>query len=124
MKTPAFSTDASMGFYRELTTQVNTMFSNQSRYAGIHFWIKALLYACGFATCYYMLLASTDILPLVLVYIGMGLFVLLLVFNVAHDAAHQTISRHTWVNRLCYNLTFPLLGNHPYVWKHFHLASH
>jgi linoleoyl-CoA desaturase len=49
---------------------------------------------------------------------------ILLAFNAAHDAAHNTFSKHARVNNFIYLLTFNLQGVSGYLWKIRHRASH
>jgi linoleoyl-CoA desaturase len=57
-------------------------------------------------------------------YVSIGLTILLLVFNVAHDAAHHAIFRNKKWNDHLFTLTFNLLGNNSYIWKKYHIESH
>jgi linoleoyl-CoA desaturase len=53
----------------------------------------------------------------------MGPLAILIGINVAHDAAHASISRFPIVNR-CFLFLFDLLGANSYMWKNRHVFSH
>ncbi len=53
-----------------------------------------------------------------------GLFVLLLVTNIAHDAAHDALSGYKKFDRFVHTVTFSLLGANAYLWRLRHVKSH
>ncbi len=48
----------------------------------------------------------------------------LLIYNVAHDAVHNTFSKHRWVNNMLFTLSFGLIGDNGNLWKLRHIQSH
>ncbi len=128
MKTYTFSPDYGQRFYASLQHAVRTSFRKRgcNGLADRRFFLKALFYYSGFAGSYLLLLSpySENLSVLFGAFLLCGLFTLGLVFNVAHDAAHQTLFRRASWNRIAYLCSFPLLGNNPYIWRTYHLRSH
>src|ERR1019366_9214519 len=48
----------------------------------------------------------------------------MLIYNVAHDAVHNTFSKHRWLNNWLFTLTFGLIGDNGNFWKLRHVQSH
>lgn len=126
MKPVQFKGQRYMDFYRELSQQVNGILNREKsgHYANGYFWTKLIFYYSGFLLTWFFFLKTDHIALYFLFYLINGLFVLGIIFNVAHDAAHHTIFRNRKWNDVLYYLSFPLLGNNPYVWKKFHIQSH
>lgn len=128
MKTISFGRDQTEIFYKTLQQRVNGYLQTQAndRGANAFFWFKLVFYYAGFVLTYLGIFTTPVASPALLCfwYILCGFFVLGIVFNVAHDAAHGTVFKTKKYNRWLYNLSFPLLGNHPYVWRTYHLKSH
>jgi linoleoyl-CoA desaturase len=95
-----------------------------SPYADARFWSKAALLFAGFAGLYVVLLAG-ELGPAAFVatMIGWGLVSALLAFNVPHDALHDAVSPHRWVNRAL-GYTFNLVGMNAYTWRLKHNVAH
>lgn len=53
-----------------------------------------------------------------------GLFVLLLVANIAHDASHDALSGNKTFDRFVHMVVFSLLGSNAYLWRMRHVKSH
>jgi len=128
MKVISFTSDHTAAFYKTLQQRVNAYLQTQpnNRNANAFFWFKLVFYYTGFMLSYFSILNTPVSSPgfLFLWYTVCGFFVLGIVFNVAHDAAHETVFKTKKYNRWLYNLSFPLLGNHPYIWRTYHLQSH
>jgi linoleoyl-CoA desaturase len=60
----------------------------------------------------------------VLAYILFGWVLLLLGFNLGHDAAHNCLPANKKINKLVFEALFALLGANPYLWKIRHIYSH
>ncbi|MFO0850597.1 MAG: acyl-CoA desaturase [Gemmataceae bacterium] len=94
-------------------------------YADRLFWTKAALFGGLAVGCYALILSSPfpawTLLPLAA---GYGAAVILLGINVAHDAAHRTVSRRWWVNDLIQFGCFTLVGVNAYLWRLRHTRSH
>lgn len=127
MKKLQFIRDNGTGFYHTLQKRVSATLAakGQTRYANKLMLFKIALYFALFLLLYGVLIFAGGRLWLFYTaYIGMGISILMLVFNVAHDAAHHAIFRNKKWNDTLYALTFNLLGNNSYVWKKFHIESH
>jgi len=48
----------------------------------------------------------------------------MLIYNLAHDAVHNTFSKHRWVNNWLFTLCFGLIGDNGNLWKLRHVQSH
>ena len=57
-------------------------------------------------------------------YVAIGTSGILLAFNSAHDACHQTFSKKKWINDLIFYFTFNMQGTSARLWRIRHLASH
>lgn len=129
MKAINFSKDDSDAFYKILHQRVFHHLKQVSggTKANLYFWFKFVFYYTGFAFSYCMIVSSPQnggTTQLIAGYVLSGLFVLGIIFNVAHDAAHNTLFTNQKLNRFFYAMSFPLLGNHPFVWRTYHLNSH
>ncbi|HYG51542.1 MAG TPA: fatty acid desaturase [Flavobacteriales bacterium] len=128
MKAINFGKDDADVFYKTLHQRVFTYLKNtrNGTRANLYFWFKCAFYYTGFAVSYAMILSpqNNSTGQLMIAYLLTGLFVLGIIFNVAHDAAHNTLFHNAKLNRFFYAISFPLLGNHPFVWRTYHLKSH
>jgi linoleoyl-CoA desaturase len=112
-------------FYEVLTKRVNDFFttSNKSKFANSFFYVKAFLLISMYLLCYFVLLFSEKSILAQLGMIFMGPLAILIGINIAHDAAHETISSKKWVNKL-FLFLFDLLGANSYMWQKRHVYSH
>lgn len=94
------------------------------RYASPLFFTKSLFFLFLYAAAYYCLLfLSFNLLMLLLVAVVLGICHVLIPVNIAHDAIHQTLSRHRWLNRLgSYGLE--ITGANSYMYGNKHLEAH
>lgn len=114
-------------FFQELHTEVNQYLQQQLNgpYANYLNVVKGVLYLSLFWGSYATILGSG--LPdwaILIGYAAMGIFGLFIAFNISHDAAHGTLSRQPWLNKLTYYLTFNPLGTDAYLWGIRHNQSH
>ena len=115
------------GFYRVLKQRVNTYFeeSRRSRYADWRLWVKCTLFASLSVASYAAILtANCGPWQTLLLANLFGLSTLLLAINVAHDAAHDSLTRWPIVNRIIQTVIFMLLGADAYLWRLRHVKSH
>jgi linoleoyl-CoA desaturase len=114
-------------FYRTVRRRVRAHFdaTGKSRFADASIALKAMVYG-GLALAFYALLLAGEFGPWVsqLLAIGYGISALLLSIAAAHDAAHDALSRHRWVNRLVQLVCFTLIGADAYLWRLRHVKSH
>jgi linoleoyl-CoA desaturase len=115
------------GFYRELKRRVNAHFAatGTDRFADRRVWVKAAIYST-LAVAAYALIMTNRFGPWELLILAnvFGIAVLMLGINVAHDAAHDALTRHRWVNRVVQTVIFTLLGANAYLWRLRHVKSH
>jgi linoleoyl-CoA desaturase len=126
MKPVVFNTQKHHDFYKALQLEVKTLMAKESNgnLATKLFWFKVLFYYSGFVLSWLCVFQTRTNAAFLFFYLINGLFVLGIIFNVAHDAAHNTIFKSRKWNSLMYYISFPLLGNNPYVWRRFHVQSH
>lgn len=111
-------------FYNVLSSRVNQLFPvSSSRHANAFFYFKALLLIGAYWLFYYLLITSNNSTVAMIAMVLMGPLAILIGINVAHDAAHGTISQKKWVNKVFLQL-FDLLGANSYMWKKRHVNSH
>ena len=126
MESLRFEKDEGLAFYKTFRERVQQYFQEQniSRKANTQMWFKVGLYF-GLIVATYLIAMLTQNAPIFFTaYIASGIFVVLSVFNIAHDAAHGTISKRKSVNSLLYKISFNLLGNNAYIWRKYHTESH
>jgi linoleoyl-CoA desaturase len=115
------------GFYRLLKQRVNAYFeeSGRSRHADWRAWTKCALFAAIAAGSYCAILL-TDHGPWQTLLLAnlFGLSTLLLAINVAHDAAHDSLTGRPVVNRIIQIVIFMMLGADAYLWRLRHVKSH
>jgi linoleoyl-CoA desaturase len=87
--------------------------------------LKFVFYALIFIASYLCLFILPNQIELIIInYICIGLFGILLAFNCAHDAVHNTFSQSKKLNKIIYYITFNLQGVNSGLWKKRHMASH
>lgn len=115
------------GFAREVRRRVTSHLSasGTTRYADGRLWFKAVLYA-AIAVAAYGAILSNQFSPWQMLLLAnvVGAAVLLLAINVAHDAAHDALTRHRWLNQIIQTVIFTLLGASAYLWRLRHVKSH
>jgi linoleoyl-CoA desaturase len=115
------------GFYRELKRRANAYFADRgtTRFADRRVWWKAASFA-GVVVVSYALILSNQFGPWELLLLAnlFGIGALMLGVNVAHDAAHDALTPHPWVNRIVQTAIFTLLGANAYLWRLRHVKSH
>lgn len=112
-------------FYTELKEKVDAYFiqNNITKYATPFFYFKALLLISLYLGFYFLVLFSKNSNLVFWSMALMGPLAILIGINVAHDAAHNSISSKKWVNKL-FLTCFDLLGANSYMWKRRHVFSH
>jgi linoleoyl-CoA desaturase len=112
-------------FYETLKKRVEEYFvrSNRAKQANGFFFFKAFLLIGAYITFYVVLLTTSHPQLAFWSMVLMGPFAILIGINVAHDAAHNSISSKPWLNKLFLHC-FDLLGANSYMWKRRHVFSH
>lgn len=126
MQKVKFSQPDPSGFYKVVSARVDDYFLTHhiSRKANLLFTLKALFFLLLTAVTYATILsAGSQQHYLPLLFILLGLFNTILVFTVAHDAAHHAISEKKSVNRLL-EYVWDTAGISSYFWKLKHNISH
>lgn len=126
MKKINFTKDKGNEFYKVLHKRVMNALQDESVYANKKMWLKVIFYFTFFLLSYgaLFLTGKENAVMFTLLFLLNGLFMLGIIFNIAHDAAHNTLSKNKKVNRLLYYTGFSLLGNNPFAWKKYHIESH
>ena len=122
-----FSHDRGDEFFQTVREEVSRYleWNDKSRFDDGTILFKGLLFG-SFCAAFYALVL-TNAFPawaLQLYAIGFGVSALLLAINVAHDAAHQALTPHRWLNNLLQTVIFTILGANAYLWQLRHVKSH
>jgi linoleoyl-CoA desaturase len=115
------------GFWRALSAEVEaiTRADGHSPFATPGLWAKAAFYLVIVAASYAWLLSSPrDFATTLAAYSLFNLAALLLVLNLAHDAAHDSLTPNRRLNRVVGEAAFALLGIDGYLWRMRHTRSH
>lgn len=122
-----FTHDRSDRFLVTLRRRVAAYFeeTGRSRTGGKELLIKGLFYGL-LTAAFYALTLSGRLGPVgtLSAATASGVFLLLLVTNVAHDAAHDALSGNKKFDGIMHTLIFSLLGSNAYLWRLRHVKSH
>ena len=124
MALPRFASTRS--FHTELKTRINQYFeeSGKSMTGGTSLISKAVLLIGAMITLYVHLVFFTPPTLLALVECAvLGCVVAAIGFNVMHDGAHGSFSRHSWLNKIA-AFTLNVLGGSSYMWNAKHNLIH
>jgi len=128
MKKIKFYAGSSSPFFNALNKEVETLIetNNYLSKAMRLLWVKLIFYFSLHVCAYIMLYAfhPASLPGLIINYIFIGLSGMLLAYNVAHDACHETFSKNKKINYWIYHLSFNAQGTNAYLWKVRHTASH
>ncbi|MBL7807407.1 MAG: acyl-CoA desaturase [Saprospiraceae bacterium] len=114
-------------FFQELREEVGKYIKTQPNgpYGNGIILIKAALFLSLFWGAYgCILFAGLPNWANIACYASMGISGLFIAFNIAHDAAHGTLTRAPGWNKVIYYLTFNPLGTDAYLWGMRHNQSH
>lgn len=126
MKPRQFSKDQGVEFYAELRSKADAYFKDNGigRTGNGRMKLKIALYLSLVAITYTALLMSPTIGYFALNYLFFGISLLLVFFNIAHDAAHGVAVQNKRMNQFLFVLTFQFLGQNPFMWGKNHTDSH
>ena len=112
-------------FYKSVSARVDAYFKENgiSKFANRTFWFITLLLISVYLILYFLVLFSSVKWVAFVSMIILGPLAILMGINIAHDAAHGSISRKTWVNEL-FCMIFDLVGANSYIWRKRHVFSH
>lgn len=112
--------------YPDIKARVQRYFasSGQNRFADKRIWLKASLLLLMATGCYSFALTTSSPLLIFSFYLLFTWFLLLLGFNIGHDAAHGCLTGNKKKDAFLFASSFVLLGANPYLWKIRHIHSH
>ncbi len=88
-------------------------------------WFKVALYVSIYWALWYSLAFHAHSLPVTaLLLVGFALSIMVMAFNVSHDAAHGSLSGNRRIDNAVFWFTFNLLGPSAYLWKIRHNNAH
>lgn len=115
-------------FYKELNASVQTILIapvlNKARRL---MFVKCIFYSLIFLLLYanlYNPFFYHHYLLFIVNYVLLGLSGILLAFNCAHDAVHDTFSNNKRLNKALFYVVFNLQGVNAALWRKRHIASH
>ena len=123
---PKFRTKDTGGLYKELCIRIENYFreTGQSKKGGREMVIKILMIFILYVASYCLLLSNRFSPMFTLIFgIVFGVTNVLIVFNIAHDAAHQALFRSSRLNNL-FSYAFNLVGTNSYLWCITHNQIH
>lgn len=112
--------------YPDIKARVQRYFASSglNRFADKRIWVKASLLLCMAIGCYSFALTTASALLVFIFYLLSIWFLLLLGFNIGHDAAHGCLTGNKKKDAFLFASSFVLLGANPYLWKIRHIHSH
>ena len=112
-------------FFTTVKSRVDDHFTiqNKSRFGNLFYFVKAIFLISSYIVLFLILIFSDSDSLAFWSMILLGPFAILIGINVAHDAAHGNISKHSWINKM-FLFWFDLLGANSYMWKKRHVFSH
>lgn len=115
-------------FYHELNIVINNIVTDKlMRKAKRTMFLKFACYSLSFLLLYANLYnphIPSTFMSLVINYTLLGISGILLAFNCAHDAVHDTFSNNKKLNRVLFYSVFNLQGVNAALWRKRHIASH
>lgn len=125
MQAPKFS-NVRHSFHTELKSRINRYFDEvgKSTTGNISLFTKGLILTTGFLALYIHLVFFTPTLFWVIAEsVVLGGFVAAIGFNIMHDGAHGSFSKHKWMNGVAaFSLNF--LGGSSFMWNVKHNVIH
>ncbi len=107
-------------FFTELRQSVGAYLATQhnGRYANGLILLKAAMFLSMYWGAYcWILVGNLSVAAVVGLYASLGISGLFVAFNISHDAAHGSLTRYPFLNKVVYYLTFDPLGTDAYLWK-------
>jgi linoleoyl-CoA desaturase len=125
MAAPKFSNNSG-SFHAELKHRISAYFQEvgTSQTGNYKLFVKAIILVVAFLFVYTHLVFFTPIWPLALLEcIILGGLTASIGFNVMHDGAHGSFSKHPWINKLA-GLSLNFLGANVFMWNTKHNVIH
>lgn len=122
---PRFAKNASEeAIFRTIYSEVNAFIAQQKNSSKKGLMLKAFVFSALFAGSYAMVLIAQAFWMLLTAYVLLGVALVLLGLNFAHDFAHNTIFKSKRANNAFFEGLFMLMGINGYLWKTRHTLSH
>ncbi|KRO76408.1 MAG: acyl-CoA desaturase [Schleiferiaceae bacterium] len=125
-RAPRFAPKAGQPFYQELTKRVNAYFTqnNLSPKGNYKLYVKTGVLIGGFLAAYLgLVLAAPGFEVAWMLWLALGLLTAAIGFNIMHDGAHGSFSKHNWLNEMAgHSVNF--LGASILMWKTKHNTVH
>lgn len=123
MSIPKFST-VQHSFYTDLKERISAYFEDKSHTGNFQLFLKAAVLSTGLAAVYIHLFFFTpSLIWQVVESILMGGLIASIGFNVMHDGAHGSFSKHKWVNEFA-AFSLNILGGNNFMWNIKHNMIH
>lgn len=125
MALPKFST-AHAGFHQELKRRIQEYFDQTGKKStgDYRLYWKAAILTAAFAATYIHLVFFTPVAWLaILECLLLGVLTSAIGFNVMHDGAHGSFSKHPWINKAA-GLSLNVLGANVFLWNMKHNVIH
>ena len=87
-------------------------------------FLKLICYSGTSILFFYGLFVISNSVLSILCYTMMGISLLLLAFNFAHDLSHNTVFKSKKLNNLGFIMIYTLVGAHAEAWRDRHVKSH
>ncbi|MBL7713864.1 MAG: fatty acid desaturase [Bdellovibrionales bacterium] len=114
-------------FHNEIQKRANEYFrlTGQTRYANGLMWFKSALFFGTYWVAWHQAIfgGHSALASLGLTYV-MGFLFACIAYNIAHDSAHGSFSKHGWVNNALFWVSFNMLGTYSYLWRIRHKHAH
>ena len=111
--------------YSDIRKEVHdSLIAKMSKSSDKLIWMKAAVLILSAILFFIVSLRSQHGWLIILSYILFGWALLLLGFNLGHDAAHNSLPANKKINQVIFESVFALLGANPYLWKIRHIYSH
>lgn len=122
---PGFSkVKADQDLFLQLRRQVNQTVEILEKRRWPVIKVKAFLFPLLYIATYITAIAwGSQPVVLYTCYFFLGVFLLLNFLNIIHDAVHNTLFRHKWINS-AYVYFFDVMGANSYIWKVRHIRLH
>jgi linoleoyl-CoA desaturase len=122
---PRFAKNASEeAIFRAICSEVNAFIAQQKNASKKGLVLKAVVFSALFVGSYATVLLAQNFWVLLMAYVVLGVALVLLGLNFAHDFAHNTIFKSKRLNNAFFEGLFMLMGINGYLWKTRHTHSH
>lgn len=110
--------------FRDLSAEVRAYIRGAKSTPKYSLLIKFCMYVGVLAGAYAGILTANSVLVVLVSYVVVGVVLVLLGLNFAHDFAHNAIFKSKKLNNALFESLFMLMGANGYLWKKRHTHSH